>query len=100
MRESREVSHCESRWGMCMRDPRCPDKHCPGHPTNTCSTCAGGVCRTPQACMQPLQELPVRIERNLFTSRSDARRVVRRIGIAVLILFFLYLKHVFTKGTP
>lgn len=60
------TSNCAKAWGHCMRDPRCQDTQCPEHPTARCSTCKGGHCYTPQACQQPMAEIPVRIERRLF----------------------------------
>lgn len=63
-------SSCERAWGQCLRDPRCKDTACPGHPTATCSTCKGGPCPTPLACQVPLAEVPRRIERPLFLRRQ------------------------------
>jgi hypothetical protein len=100
------VTHpCEANPGVCMHQPDCPDLDCPSRraaiavANNTpCSTCIAGVCRTPQACQRPMQELPVRIERRLFTSRPDPIQLMRRIAIGVGVAGSLLAFHLLTKG--
>lgn len=62
------TSSCARSWGMCLGDPRCADRLCPAHPVNDCNTCRGDGCYTPIACQVPMAELPMGIQRNLFTS--------------------------------
>lgn len=88
---------------FCCGRVDCQDEGCPGRRIaaelkKPCSVCIAGVCRTPQACLQPLPELPPRIERHLFTSRPDRMQVLRRIAIGLAIAAALLAHHYLTKG--
>jgi hypothetical protein len=100
-----DVHPCLSAPGVCMHQPDCQDFDCPGRRaaievanSTPCSSCIAGVCRTPQACIRPMQELPARIERRLFTSRPDPIQLLRRIAIGVVVAAFLIAFHLLTKG--
>lgn len=53
MAEASTTSSCVNGWGQCMRDERCHDTLCPGHPVLTCSSCIGERCPTHLACHVP-----------------------------------------------
>lgn len=73
-------SSCETRWGMCMHDPRCADTACEGHPAMGCSTCSGGACQAPAACHQPEPEPAAR--RPFFTPERIGALIGALLGLA------------------
>lgn len=98
------TSSCSKAWGVCLHDPRCEDRDCPGHPTVACSTCSGGPCPSPEACLVPLAELQP-IKRRLFAqprrflpaSREAWGRVIgAALGAGGLLLFLqAAVRHLF-----
>jgi hypothetical protein len=88
------TSSCAKAWGQCLRDARCADTACEGHPTIGCSACRGGPCPTPQACHLPILQLqPIRrhasARRRLIPANREAwgRAIGALLGFGGFVLF-------------
>lgn len=87
------VKSCSSAWGLCLRDARCADTACEGHPALSCTACNGGPCPTPQACHLPMFELqPIRrpmAPRRFVPANREAwgRAIGALLGFGGFVLF-------------